>query len=77
MTVERNQLQTEIKDMQVSMKKQMALRDAESEKLREDLQRETAERKEAVERLRKSFTQIQDLMNSVQSLMEPSSSEDQ
>jgi hypothetical protein len=59
------------------MKKQVALRDAESEKLREDLQRETTERKEAVERLRKSFTQIQDLMNSVQSLMGPSGSEDQ
>jgi PAS domain S-box-containing protein len=77
MTVERNQLQTEIKDMQVNMKKQTVLRDAEREKLREDLQRETAERKEAVERLRKSFTQIQDLMNSVQSLMGPSNSEDQ
>ena len=77
MTVERNQLQDEIKDTQESMKKQVALRDAESETLREDLQRETAERKEAVERLRKSFTQIQDLMNSVQSLMGPSGNEDQ
>jgi PAS domain S-box-containing protein len=77
MTVQRNQLQAEIKDMHESMKKQMALCDVEREKLKEDLQRETAERKEAVERLRKSFTQIQDLMNSVQSLMGPSDSEDQ
>ena len=75
-TAESKQLQAEIQDVQVSMKKQMALHDAEKEKLREDLQRETNERKEAVERLRTSFSQIQDLMNSVQHLMGPSSQED-
>jgi DNA repair exonuclease SbcCD ATPase subunit len=77
MTAQRNQLQAENKDMQVNMEKQMALRDAEREKMREDLQRETAERKDAVVLLQKSFTQIQDLMNSVQHLMGPSSHEDQ
>jgi chromosome segregation ATPase len=77
MTAQRNQLQAEIKDMQESVAKQMALRDAEREKLREDLQREMAERKNAVELLQKSFTQIQDLMNSVQHLMGPSSHGDQ
>jgi len=51
------------------MEEQMALRDAEIDKLKENLQREAAERKEAVERLRDSFSQIQDLMNSVQHLM--------
>ena len=75
-TAESKQLQAEIQDVQVSMKKQMALHDAEKEKLREDLQRETNERKEAVERLRTSFSQIQDLMSSVQHLMGPSSQED-
>lgn len=69
MTAQRDQLQADIKDLQESMTRQMALHDAEREKMKEDLRRETAERKEAVERLRKSFTQIQDLMNSVQSLM--------
>ncbi len=71
-TAERNQLKIEFESVLESMNKQIALRDAEREKLQEDLQRETAERQEAVERLRKSFTQIQDLMNSVQSLMGPS-----
>ena len=65
MTAQRDLLQAEIKDMRASMKKQLALRDVEREKLREDLQRETAGRQEAVERLQQSFTQIQDLMNSV------------
>ena len=75
-TAESKQLQAEIQDVQVNMKKQMALHDAEKEKLREDLQRETNERKEGVERLRTSFSQIQDLMSSVQHLMGPSSQED-
>ena len=70
MTAERNRLQAEIKDMQVSI-------NAEREKLKEDLQRETTGRKEAIERLQNSFTQIQDLMNSVQHFMEQSSREDQ
>jgi wobble nucleotide-excising tRNase len=59
------------------MNKQMALRDAERDKLKEDLERETAGRKEAVERLRNSFSQIQDLMSSVQHLMGPSDRENQ
>ncbi len=63
-TAKRNQLQAEIKDMQMSINKQMALRDAEREQLREDLQRETAERQEAGEMLRKFIIQIQDLTQS-------------
>ena len=70
MTAERNRLQAEITDMQVSI-------NAEREKLKEDLQRETTGRKELIESLQNSFTQIQDLMNSVQHFMEPSSREDQ
>jgi chromosome segregation ATPase len=70
MTAERNRLQAEIKDMQVSI-------NAEREKLKEDLQRETTGRKELIERMQNSFTQIQDLMNSVQHFMEPSSRDDQ
>jgi chromosome segregation ATPase len=70
MTAERNRLQAEITDMQVSI-------NAEREKLKEDLQRETTGRKKLIERLQNSFTQIQDLMNSVQHFMEPSSREDQ
>ncbi len=64
MTVKRTQLQIEIKDMQMSINKQMALRDAEREQLREDLQRETAERQEAGAMLRKFIIQIQDLTQS-------------
>ena len=63
-TAKRNRLQTEIKDMQMSISKQIALRDAEREQLKEDLQRETAERKEAGELLRKFIIQIQDLTQS-------------
>lgn len=77
MTTQRNQLQTEIEDMQEKMKREVALLDEEREKLREDLQRETAQRKEAVERLRTSFMQIQDLVNSVHSLMGLSDRQDQ
>jgi PAS domain S-box-containing protein len=72
MTAQRNQLEAEIKEMQESMKKQMAIRDAMIEKLKSDLQQETSERNDAVELLRKSFTQIQDLMNSLPHLMGPS-----
>jgi predicted RNase H-like nuclease (RuvC/YqgF family) len=64
MTAKRNQLQTEIKNMQMSINMQMALRDAERAQLREDLQRETAERQEAGEMLRKFIIQIQDLTQS-------------
>ncbi len=72
---ERDRLQTEILDAQARLEKQTALWDAETEKLKEDLQLETAERNKAVKRLRESFSQMQDLMNSVQSLMGPSTSE--
>ena len=71
MTVQRNQLEAEIKDMQESMKKQekqMAIRDAKIGKLKNDLQRETKERKHTVKLLKKSFTQIQNLVNSAQYL---------
>jgi chromosome segregation ATPase len=69
MTVQRNQLEAEIKDMQESMKKhekQMAIRNAKIEKLKDDLQRETKERKGAVKLLKKSVRQIQNLVNSAQ-----------
>ncbi len=46
------------------MNAEMTFRDAEREKLREDLQRETAERKEGGERLRKFLNQLQDLKHS-------------
>lgn len=67
MTVQRNQLEAEIKDMQESMKKQekqMAIRDAKIEKLKNDLQQNTKERKDAVKLLRKSFAQIEKVVNS-------------
>ena len=75
-TAQRDQLQAEIRDLRESTEKEMALRAAEEEKLREDLARVTAERKEAVERLRASFAQMQELMNSVQPLIGPSETED-
>jgi len=59
------------------MQKLMDLHIAEREKLKNDLQRESTERKEAVELLRKSFAQIQDLMNSVQYIMGPSGNKSQ
>ena len=71
MTVQRNHLEAKIKDMQGSMKKQekqIAIRDAKIEKLKDDLQRETKERKDAAKLLKKSFTQIQNLVNSAQYL---------
>ena len=77
MTVQRNHLEAKIKGMQESMKKQekqekqekqIAIRDAKIEKLKDDLQRETKERKDAVKLLKKSFTQIQNLVNSAQYL---------
>lgn len=66
-TVQRNQLEAEIKDMQESMKKQekqIATRDAKIEKLKNDLQQKTKERKDAVKLLRKSFVQIEKVVNS-------------
>ncbi len=77
MTVQRNQLEAEIKDLQEHMGRQMTIRETEIEKLKNDLHKESTERKDAILLLQKSFTQIQDLMNSVQHLMVTSSSEDQ
>jgi PAS domain S-box-containing protein len=76
-TAQRNQLEAEFKGMEESLQKLIAQHVAEREKLKIELQRETTERKDAVELLRKSFTQIQDLMSSVQQVMGPSSREDQ
>jgi chromosome segregation ATPase len=71
MTAERNQMQAELNDVKVSMNEQIALLEAEREKLKSDLMREMAQRKEAVALLKNSFTQMQDLMNSVQNVMKP------
>ena len=70
-TAERNQLQADIKDMEENMREQMAIRDTKIDELQNEVQRETAERKDAVELLRKAFSQIQDLMHSAQHLMDP------
>ena len=74
---QRDRLEAETRDIQDTSRVQMAIRDAEIDRLKKELQRETTERKDAVELLRKSFTQIQDLMNSVQHVMGPSDHEDQ
>ena len=66
-TVQRNQLEAMIKDMQESMKKQekqMTIRDTKIEKLKKDLQQKTKELKDAVKLLRKSFAQIEKVVNS-------------
>ena len=65
MTVQRDQLETEIKDLQENTKKEMAVRDAEIEKLKNELQRETTERKAIADLLLNSFSQIQSLMDAV------------
>ena len=77
MTAQRNQLEAEVQEMEENLHKLMARHVAEREKLTSELQREMTERKDAVELLRKSFMQIQDLMNSVQQVMGPSGKEDQ
>jgi predicted RNase H-like nuclease (RuvC/YqgF family) len=69
MTDQRNRLQVEIRGMQESTVRQMALRDAERDRLRENLEKEMAERKETVDLFKKSFTHIQDLVNSAQSVI--------
>ena len=66
MTVQRDQLEAEVNDLQESTKKEMAIRDTEIDKLNNELQRETKERKATVDLLLNSFSQIQNLMNSVQ-----------
>jgi PAS domain S-box-containing protein len=71
MIVQRNHLEAKIKHMRESMKKQvkqMAIRDARIEKLKDDLHRETKERKDAVKLLKKAFTQIQKLVSSAKYL---------
>jgi hypothetical protein len=79
MTAQRNHLEAEIKDMKVHMKrkeKQVAIRDTKIEKLIDEIQRETKERKDAVKLLKKSFVQIQNLVNSAQYLTVLSRSEE-
>jgi len=66
MTVQRDQLEAEVNDLQESTKKEIAIRDTEIDKLNNELQRETKERKATVDLLLNSFSQIQNLMNSVQ-----------
>ena len=66
MTVQRDQLETEIKDLQENTKKEMAVRDAEIEKLKNELQRETAERKAIADLLLYSFSQIQSMTDAVE-----------
>ena len=48
--VQRNQLEAEIKHMQEDMKKQMAIRGAERERVKNDLKQETVKRNDAGER---------------------------
>ncbi len=69
MIAQHNRLQVELKHIQESTLRQMALRDAERDKLRENLEKEMAERKETVDMFKKSFTQMQDLINSAQSVI--------
>lgn len=66
MTAQRDQLEAEVNDLQESTKKEMAIRDTEIDKLNHELQREAKERKATVDLLLNSFSQIQNLMNSVQ-----------
>jgi PAS domain S-box-containing protein len=68
MAAERCQLEAAIKDLREGKEKHIAASDAKIEKLKNDLQRGTTERKEVFELLQKSFTQIRDLMNSAQDL---------
>ena len=69
MIAQHNRLKVELRHIQESTVRQMALRDAERDKLRENLEKEMAERKETVDMFKKSFTQIQDLINSAQSVI--------
>ncbi len=66
MTAQRDQLKADVNDLQESTKKEIAVRDAEIDKLNHELQREAKERKSTVDLLLNSFSQIQNLMNSVQ-----------
>jgi chromosome segregation ATPase len=64
-TAQRNQLEAEIKNLQDNMKKEMAIRDNEIDRLKHDFQRETAKRKATADLLLNSFSQIQNMINSV------------
>jgi len=64
-TAQRNQLEAEIKSLQESMKKEMAIRDNEIDRLKHDYQRETARRKATADLLLNSFSQIQNMIDSV------------
>jgi hypothetical protein len=66
MTVQRDQLEAEIKDLQENANKEMAVRDAEIEKLKNELQRETTERKAIADLLLNSFSNIQSVMAAVE-----------
>jgi hypothetical protein len=59
------------------MKKEMAIRDAEIDRLKHDFQRETAKRKATADLLLNSFSQIQNMMNSVKQNVSHSDSKDQ
>ena len=68
-TAQRNQLEAEIKNLQENMKREMANRDAEIDRLKNELQRETAQQKATADLLLNSFSQIQNMMNSVKQNM--------
>jgi uncharacterized small protein (DUF1192 family) len=76
MTAQRNQQEAEIKDMQENMRKEMAIRDNEIDRLKNELQRETAEQKATADLLLNSFSQIQNMMNSVKQNMSLSDSKE-
>jgi hypothetical protein len=65
---ERNQLKTEIKDIQENFKREMSVRDAEIEKLRNELRQETIERKATADLRLNHLSQIQSLSNAVDHL---------
>ena len=64
-TAQRNQLEAYNADMQEYMNKEIAVRDNEIDRLKHAFQCETAERKATADLLLNSFSQIQNLMNSV------------
>ncbi len=63
---ERNQLVVDIKHLEENKNNEIALRDAEIDKLKNELQRETAERKATIDLIGDAFSQMQNMMNSVQ-----------
>jgi hypothetical protein len=66
MTAQRDQLKAGIKDIQENMKRELAVRDAEIEKLKNELQWEAAERKATADLLLNSFSQIQSMTDAVE-----------